>query len=152
LLLLICYYKMLIDACLTFIKWNFIFKCEYYLTVKYTCLNVIVVFFYLDLYMCLCISLVAVSLWGWLWSLLIYLKLLGVFTESMLWSVTLGIGDLFYFRLILEIFWISVWCWCKWCDSYFDVLKNVFRCDVFNLNEVLDVWHPCLLNYLLYFY
>ena len=123
LLLLICYYKMLIDACLTFIKWNFIFKCEYYLTVKYTCLNVIVVFFYLDLYMCLCISLVAVSLWGWLWSLLIYLKLLGVFTESMLWSVTRGIGDLFYFRLgfmnllnsvsMLIQMWQLLWCFEK---------------------------------------
>ena len=56
--MLICYYKMLIDVYLIFIKWNFIFKCEYYLTVMHTCLNVIAVFFCLNLYMYLCISYV----------------------------------------------------------------------------------------------
>jgi len=30
-LMLTCYYKMLIDAYLIFTRWNFIFKCEYYL-------------------------------------------------------------------------------------------------------------------------
>jgi len=30
------------------------FKREYYLTEMHACLNVIVVFFYLNLYMCLC--------------------------------------------------------------------------------------------------
>jgi len=32
-------------------------------------------------------SLVAVSIWGWLWSLLVYLSLLGVFIEWKLWSI-----------------------------------------------------------------
>ena len=111
LLMLTCYYKMLIDAYLIFIKWNFIFKCEYYLTVMHTCLNVIEsvllsgsihVFMH---FLCWVYShplvagwaptplwcrfagrrsLVAVSLWGWLWSLLVYLSLLEVFIESML--------------------------------------------------------------------
>jgi len=49
---------MLIDAYLIFTKWNFTFKCEYYLIVKHTCLNAIVVFFYLNLYMCLCMPCV----------------------------------------------------------------------------------------------
>jgi len=69
-------------------------------------------------------SLVAVSLWGWLWSLLVYLSLLGVFIESKLWSMTLGIGDLFYFRLgfrillnsvlmLIQMMWKLLWCFEK---------------------------------------
>jgi len=49
---------MLVDAYLIFIKRNFLFKYEYCLTMMHTCLNVIVVFFYLDLHMWLCISCV----------------------------------------------------------------------------------------------
>jgi len=43
-----------------FIKWMHMFKCEYFLTLMSTCLNAIDVFFffYLNLYMCLCISCV----------------------------------------------------------------------------------------------
>ena len=45
-----------------FIKWRYMFKYEYYLIVMYTCLNVTEVFFYLNLYMCLCISYVEYNL------------------------------------------------------------------------------------------
>jgi len=69
-------------------------------------------------------SLVAVSLWGWLWSLLVHLSLLEVFIESILWSVTLGIGDLFYFKLglrillnsvlmLIQMMWKLLWCFEK---------------------------------------
>jgi len=59
-------------------------------------------------------SLVAVSLRGWLWSLLVYLSLLGVFIKSILWSVTLGIGDLF--RL------------CFWILLYSVFVETMMRC------------------------
>jgi hypothetical protein len=81
-----------------FVKWMYMFKFEYYLTMIYKCLNAIDVFFYLNLYTCLCIprvghiltllnldctlagcrftgrrELVAVSSWRRRWCLLIYL-------------------------------------------------------------------------------
>jgi len=57
------------------------------------------------------------------WSLLVYLSLLGVFIESMLWFATLGIGNLFYFRLVfLKFFWIQ------------------FRCGIKNVNCSLIFW------------
>jgi len=68
-------------------------------------------------------SLVAVSLWGWLWSLLVYLSLLGILIDLMLWSVTLGIGDLFYFRLGFRILLNSVLMWNYKCD-FFLYLEN----------------------------
>jgi len=69
------------------------------------------------------ISLVAVSLGGWLWSPLVYLLLLGVFIESMLWSVTLEIGDLFYLNYVFEFYCIQ-FLLKLWWDVYFKVFEN----------------------------
>jgi len=74
-------------------------------------------------------SLVVVSLWGWLWSLLVYLSLLGVFIESMLWYVTQGFGDLFYFRLSFRIFLNSVLCGIINVNISL-IFWNLFHCDV----------------------
>jgi hypothetical protein len=90
-------------------------------------------------------SLVAVSLWGWLWSLLVYLSILGVFIESMFWSVTLGIEDLFYFRLgfriilnsvlrLKQMMWKLLWCF----------EKIYSPATIFNLNEVSLNWRRCV--------
>ena len=90
-------------------------------------------------------SLVGVSLWGWLWCLLIYLSLLGVFIKSKLWSVTLGIGHLFYFRLgfrillnsvlmLIQMMWKLLWCFEKF----------ILLLYVFNLNEVFLNWRRCV--------
>jgi len=68
-------------------------------------------------------SLVAVGLRGWLWSLLVYLSLLRVFIESMLWSVTLGIGDLFYLDHVFEFYCIQ-FLLKLWWDVYFKVFEN----------------------------
>ena len=92
-------------------------------------------------------SLVAVSLWGWFWSLLVYLSFLGVFFETMLWSVTLGVGDLFYYRVDFRIFWIQFWCRYKRCESYFGVLKNLFCYYIFYLNQIFLNWRRCATPY-----
>jgi len=66
------------------------------------------------------------------------LSLLGV------WLVTLGIWVSFYFRLCFQVrLRIQFWCW------YNDVtitlmFWKLFRCDVFNLNEILLNWRRWL--------
>jgi len=90
------------------------------------------------------------------WSLLVCLSFLGIFIESMLWSVTLGIGDLFYFRLVFfRILLNSVLMWNKKYEYFFDILKIIplrrliFKWSIFLIEE--DAWHPCMIYYYLYF-
>jgi len=86
-------------------------------------------------------SLVVVSR---LWSLLVYLSLLGVFIESMLWYVTQGFGDLFYFRLSFRILLNSVLVWNYKCEYFFDILKIIplqrlkLKWSIFKLNKMCD--------------
>jgi hypothetical protein len=85
---------------INFIKWMHVFKCEYFLTVMYTCLNAIDVFSYLNLYMCLCTFV------------------LDIFSPS-IWTVpSLGTGRrnlgafLVVFSRCLEsfiLFWVKLW-------------------------------------------
>jgi hypothetical protein len=65
-------------------------------------------------------SLVAAGLWGWLWSLLVFRSLYWV----KLWSVTLGIVDLFYFRLGFRILLNSVLMWNYKCEYFFLYFEN----------------------------
>lgn len=85
------------------IKWMHMFKCEYFLTVMYTCLNAIDVFFYLNLYMSLCISCVR-------YILTLYLDC------TLAWYKYAGRRNLGAFLVVFSrcfesfiLFWVKLW-------------------------------------------
>jgi len=97
-------------------------------------------------------SLVAVSFWGWLWSLLDYLLFFGVFIESMLLSVTLGIGGSFYFRLYFRILLNLVLVLKLWWDMNLKVFENYSTAMFLIWMKYFwifleDVWHACVFLY-----
>jgi len=86
-----------------FIKWMHMFKCEYFLTIMYTCLNAIDVFFYLNPYMCLCISCVE-------YILILYLDC------TLAWYRYAGRRNLEAFLVVFSrclesfiLFWVKLW-------------------------------------------
>jgi hypothetical protein len=86
-----------------FIKWMYLFKSEYFMNVMYTCINAIDVFFYLNLYMCLCISCVGYILTLYLDCTLTWYRYAG----------RRNLGDFLtiFFRCLESfiLFWVKLW-------------------------------------------